>query len=86
MKITRTNRFKRAYKNLPERIQRRVDRALIQLVQNLRYPSLDANIIDHERRIWRARVTRFYRFTFQIEGDTYILRTVGGHDETLRNP
>ena len=86
MKITRTNRFKRAYKNLPERIQWRVDRALIQLVQNFRHPSLDAKIIDHERRIWKARVTKIYRFTFQIEGDTYILRTVGRHDETLRNP
>jgi hypothetical protein len=32
------------------------------------------------RDIWEARVTGGYRFTFVIEGDTYILRRVGAHD------
>ncbi len=38
------------------------------------------------RKIWEARLTRGYRFTFVIDGDTYILRRVGSHDETLRRP
>lgn len=32
------------------------------------------------RDIWEARVTQGYRFTFAIEGDTYILYRVGPHD------
>ena len=36
---------------------------------------------DHEGRdIWEARVTRGYRFTFAIEGDTYIFYRIGPHD------
>jgi hypothetical protein len=35
--------------------------------------------------IWEGRVTTSYRFTFQIEGDTYILRKVGSH-EILKKP
>ena len=38
------------------------------------------------RDIWEARVTRAYRFTFVIDGDTYILRRVGPHEDVLRNP
>ena len=36
-------------------------------------------------RIWELRVTQGYRLTFQIEGDIYLLRTVGTHD-ILREP
>ena len=32
------------------------------------------------RDIWEARVSRFYRFTFAISGDTYILYRLGPHD------
>lgn len=32
---------------------------------------------------WEARVDKSYRFTFDKENDTIILRTVGVHDEGL---
>ena len=32
------------------------------------------------RDIWEARISGGYRFTFAIEGDTYILRHIGKHD------
>jgi hypothetical protein len=32
------------------------------------------------RDIWEARVTQAYRFTFAIEGDSYILYRIGPHD------
>jgi hypothetical protein len=35
--------------------------------------------------IWEARVTRSYRMTLEIRGDTYILRRVGPHD-VLKTP
>ena len=86
MKLYFTEPFIKDYQALPENLQRRVDKQLRFLLQNLRYPSLRAKKIDSRRGIWRARVTDAVRFTFQIEGDTYILRRVGGHDETLRHP
>jgi len=41
--------------------------------------------MNDPRNIWEGRVTYNYRFTFQVEGELYILRTIGTHD-TLKNP
>jgi len=37
------------------------------------------------RDLWDGRITKDYRFTFQIIGDTYILRRIGKHD-ILKTP
>lgn len=86
MKLLFTKPFIRNYRELPENLQKRVDKQLELLLQDLRYPSLQAKKIDSRRGIWYVRVTDAVRFTFKIEGDTYILRKVGRHDETLRAP
>jgi len=85
MNIFRADTFKRDYKGLPEPIQRRAEKALRLLVENLRHPSLRAKKMEGERDpegrdIWEARVSRGYRFTFAIEGNTYILYRIGPHD------
>jgi len=36
--------------------------------------------------IWEARASLSLRITFQIEGDTIILRNIGHHDEALGQP
>lgn len=86
MKLRYTKRFLDAYNKLDKQTQSRVDKALRLLVKDLRYPSLNAKIVDSNRRIWRARITRSLRFTFQIEEDVYVLRNVGKHNDTLINP
>ena len=35
--------------------------------------------------IWEGRITRDYRFTFEIIGEVYKLRHIGKHD-ILHNP
>ena len=47
--------------------------------QNLRHPSLHAKKYDATRDIWQARVTRGWRFYFQIEGDTYTILSLIPH-------
>jgi len=37
------------------------------------------------REIYEGRMTKSYRFTLQITGDTYVLRKIGTHD-LLKNP
>ncbi len=86
MPIQRTERFKHAYKKLPPEIQERVKKTLRLLVSNIRHPSLRVKKIQGTGNIWEARVSRSCRLTFQIEGETYILRNVGEHDHTLKNP
>ena len=85
MRFIRTDRFKRDFRNLPNTIKRRAERALRFFAANPRHPSLRTKKMagerDHEgREIWEGRVTQGYRFTFVIENDTYILRRVGPHD------
>jgi mRNA interferase RelE/StbE len=77
--------FVRQYQRLPHHLQRQFDQALVFLLSNLRHPSLRAKKMEGQRDpqgrdIWEARVTQAYRFTFAIEGDTYILYRIGPHD------
>jgi len=86
MKITQSDSFKRDYKKLPEKVKDQTDKALQLLTTNLPHPSLRAKKIKSRENIWEVRVTKDYRFNFEIRGDTYILRSIGKHDEVLRRP
>ena len=78
-------RFQRDYRGLAPELQARVNKALTQMEQNLRYPALRAKKIQGTADIWEARVTRSCRITFHLEGDLVTLRTVGEHD-ILKHP
>lgn len=80
------SRFKRAYKALPPEIKDRVKENLKKLSQNIRHPSLQVKKIKGTNDIWEARVSLDYRITSQMVKDYYILRNVGPHDPTLKNP
>ena len=80
-----THGFVRDYQRLPESIQRRFDQALRFLLSNPRHPSLRTKKMEGQRDpegrdIWEARVSRSHRFTFAVDGDTYILYRIGPHD------
>ena len=83
MKITRTARFKKAWKELNEEEKGLARKALRNLAADLRYPALRVKKMQGVEHVWEARVSRSLRMTFQIEGDTIILRNIGHHDETL---
>jgi len=85
MKLYPTEEFVRCYKSLPQNIQKQVDKQLDLLLVDLKYPSLHAKKIRGTKNVWEARVTKEYRFTFQIEGELYILRKVGTHN-ILKRP
>ncbi|OGX36298.1 MAG: hypothetical protein A3D87_07105 [Omnitrophica WOR_2 bacterium RIFCSPHIGHO2_02_FULL_50_17] len=86
MNFLETPRFKRAYKSLPEEAKERVKTSLRMLAVNPKHPSLHVKKIKGARDIWEARAGLDYRVTFQIVRDYFILRNVGHHDPTLRNP
>ncbi|MGA9108811.1 MAG: type II toxin-antitoxin system RelE family toxin [Smithella sp.] len=85
MKILFTKTFVRNYRKLPKDIQDSVDKQLDLLMSDPRHPSLNIKKMNDPRNIWEGRVTISYRFTFQMENDTFIMRKVGTHD-TLYNP
>jgi mRNA-degrading endonuclease RelE of RelBE toxin-antitoxin system len=85
MRLFFTKTFVRDYRNLPQEIQDATDKQLELLLSNSRHPSLNIKKMNDPRNIWEGRVTHNYRFTFQVEGELYVLRTIGTHD-TLKNP
>jgi mRNA-degrading endonuclease RelE of RelBE toxin-antitoxin system len=86
MEIRTTRAFDRDYRNLPEEVKRRANKQFSFLLQDPQHPSLRAKKLKSREDIWEARVTRNYRFTFQIISDTYILRRIGKHEDVLRKP
>lgn len=80
MKLLFTKNFIRDYRNLPQHIQIATDKQLEFLLSNPQHPSLNIKKMKDPRNIWEGRVTRSYRFTFQLKNDTCVLRKVGTHD------
>lgn len=86
MRFIVTERFKRAYRDLPNELQRMADKALRLLEENPKHPSLRLKKMQGTPGIWEARVDRSCRLTLEIHSDTMLLRNIGKHDETLDKP
>lgn len=86
MKIARTARFKKAWEQLTREEKSLARKAIANLAGNIGYPALRTKKIKGAEDIWEARASYSLRITFQIEGDTIILRNVGHHNETLKRP
>jgi mRNA interferase RelE/StbE len=86
MRIARTDGFKKAWQHLNEEEKALARKAVKNLVMDIGYPALRVKKIRGTEHIWEARASRLLRLTFQIEGDTIILRNIGHHDETLERP
>jgi len=79
MRLYPTEHFVQEYEQLSQQLQKKTDKAMRFLLQNLRHSSLKAKKYDEKRGIWQARVNRNYRFYFLIKGNTYILLEVKLH-------
>jgi hypothetical protein len=86
MPVRRTKRFNRAFLELPVHIRRKAKRTLALLDQDFSHPGLRAKRLSGHRDIFYARVDRNHRITYERSGDVLILRNVGRHYKTLRNP
>ncbi|KKR51092.1 MAG: hypothetical protein UT84_C0003G0087 [Candidatus Curtissbacteria bacterium GW2011_GWA1_40_16] len=84
MRFAYTSSFKKSYKKLPKFIQKKADRVLLLLASDLRHPSIRAKKIQGAGDTWEGRIDKFYRFTFQIEADEILLRSIGTHDITKK--
>jgi mRNA-degrading endonuclease RelE of RelBE toxin-antitoxin system len=84
-KIQTTRPFDEDYNALPESIKDRADKQFVLLLENPYHPSLQIKKIKGHPNIWEGRITKNYRFTFQISGEIYILRRIGPHD-ILKTP
>jgi mRNA-degrading endonuclease RelE of RelBE toxin-antitoxin system len=85
MKVQTTKPFDEDYAALPESLKERADKQFILLMENPHHPSLRLKKIKGHPNIWEGRITKSYRFTFQMLGEVYLLRRIGTHD-ILRTP
>jgi len=86
MRIKAYERFRQFYQELPLAIQKKADRQISLLAENMFHPSLHTKKIKGKEGIWEARVDFHYRMTFEIVEDTIMLRVIGNHDEVLKKP
>ena len=85
MKFLFTKSFTKDYRSLPLNLKKATDKQLKLLLKSPRHPSLNIKKMHDPRNIWEGRITKGYRFTFQIENETYIFRRLGNHD-ILKKP
>jgi mRNA-degrading endonuclease RelE of RelBE toxin-antitoxin system len=78
-------RFKKEFEALPLAIRTLAKKQFGLMGTNFNHPSLGIKLHDKKRKIWEARITIHYRFTFTIDGDVAKLRRIGDHS-IYRNP
>lgn len=79
MRALHTKRARNQFQASPLNIQRAFEKQARLLLEDLRHPSLRAKKYDEANDIWQARITKDWRFYFQIEGDTYLILSIIPH-------
>jgi mRNA-degrading endonuclease RelE of RelBE toxin-antitoxin system len=83
VKVFYSRTFQKDFQHLPERIHAQAEKQLTLFVENPHHPSLGVKRIQGAPEFrWEGRVSRRYRFTFDWEGDTVVLRRIGKHEVT----
>ena len=79
MRFHHTQRSREQVSAAPLHIQKALKKQLRFLVEDLHHPSLRAKKYTEANDVWQARLTRRWRFYFQIRGDTYVILAVLPH-------
>mgnify|MGYP000939236951 CR=1 FL=1 len=82
----RLNRFAKAYRMLDDSIKDTVKTKLRLMAQNPFHPSLRTKKVQGKNGIFEASVNKNIRITWQYGKGGILLRNIGEHDETLKNP
>jgi len=72
--------FANDFQNLPGEVQARAERTIRLLAENPRHPSLRSKKMQGVENIWEVSVTLSYRITYEVRGETLVLRRIGTHD------
>ncbi len=86
MRILRTGLFKEDYTRLPKSVQEKFEQKIRLFVNNINHPSLRVKKMQGHKNRWEASIDMFYRFTFEVHSDHYLLRRIGPHDVVLKKP
>ena len=79
-----TRRFREAFANLPEEIQRQARRAYFLFRKDPHHPSLRFKKVDEESNTFSVRIGLGYRALGVMEGSTIIWFWIGSHADCDR--
>ena len=86
MIIYRLERFYCNYKKLDENVKKAVKTKLRLMAENPFHPSLRTKKVQGTQGIFEASINMGYCMTWEYYQDGILLRNIGEHDETLKNP
>jgi len=78
--------FKQKISAFSPQVKKLIKKKLSLFLDNPRHPSLHSKKIQGTNHIFESRINLDIRFTWQYDGETIILRNIGYHDPTLKNP
>jgi mRNA-degrading endonuclease YafQ of YafQ-DinJ toxin-antitoxin module len=79
--------FKKKVQGLTPEVKKSLRAKLELLIENPQHPSLRTKKIQGAEGIFEASITMAVRLTFQyMEDGAILLRNIGEHDKTLKNP
>lgn len=86
MKINYSSNFKVAVQKLSPEIKKQLKKKLELMLVNPRHPSLRSKKVQGTDNIFEASINMDIRMTWQYTSDGILLRNIGEHDPTLKNP
>lgn len=86
MIFIRSDKFKENYFKLNDEIKKKVKSKLRLMSENTMHPSLRTKRVQGTDNIFEASITMSIRMTWQYVEGNILLRNIGEHDETLKNP
>lgn len=86
MKIYFSQYFEDNASNLSRSVKKILRGKIALLEENPNHPSLRTKKIQGQRYIFEATVTMNIRLTWQYYKDGILLRKIGEHDKTLKDP
>ncbi|WP_071990921.1 hypothetical protein [Picosynechococcus sp. NKBG15041c] len=81
MKSRTTAKFRKAFVNLPDSVQKQARHAYQQFQEDSAHPSLRFKQVHPNLPIYSARINKNYRAVGQRNGDTMIWFWIGSHAE-----
>jgi len=84
MKSITTSQFWKLYDSLPEKVQRRADRAYELWQINSQTRGLYFKRVGKQRPVYSVRIGRGYRALGILEGEIILWFWIGSHDEYAR--
>jgi len=86
MKIYYSEQFRANIQTLSIEVKKVLKKKLEIMVENPKHPSLRTKKIQGQENIFEASINMNIRITWQYTDDGILLRNIGEHNKTLKNP